>query len=168
VAPPIDNPAPVAEKNAGQARWLIWILAAISAGALLVALWQMMARRRHSPAAPGSSMALTYPTESMTNLTQAMRDAVVQELAMQRRELLLAQQAATDEIAMLVRRLDELQLPMQEREQTYEARIKSLENELALRTEENRELLKMKLDVVRRQLETERSSRTAAEGPWHN
>jgi hypothetical protein len=113
-------------------------------------------------------MALTYPTESMTNLTQAMRDAVVQELALQRRELLLAQQAATDEIAMLVRRLDELQLPMQEREQTYEARIKSLENELALRTEENRELLKMKLDVVRRQLETERSSRTAAEGPWHN
>jgi len=168
VAPPIDNPAPVAEKNAGQARWLIWILAAISAGALLVALWQMMARRRHLPAGPGSSMALTYPTESMTNLTQAMRDAVVQELALQRRELLLAQQAATDEIAMLVHRLDELQLPMQEREQTYEARIKSLENELALRTEENRELLKMKLDVVRRQLETERSSRTAAEGPWHN
>jgi hypothetical protein len=172
VQPAAFNPPPAVVKGRAPARWLILVLAGISAGALLVARRQMMMRRKPlsaPPVAPATSTAIVaYPAESVTNLTQAMRDAVVQELALQRRELLVAQQAATDEIATLVRRLDDLQLPMQERERTYEARIKSLETELALRTEENRELLKLKLETVRRQLETERSARTTAGGPWDN
>jgi hypothetical protein len=91
-------------------------------------------------------------------MTQALRDAVVQEMAWQRRELLVAQQTAADEMATLIRRLDELHLPIQERERAYEARIQTLESELAQRTKENQELLQLKLDIVRRQLETERAA----------
>jgi hypothetical protein len=91
-------------------------------------------------------------------VAQAVREAVQQELASQRRELLVAQQAATEEIAALVRRLDELQVPMQQRLQTYEGRIQELEKELTLRNEENRELLKLKIEMISRQLATERAS----------
>jgi hypothetical protein len=90
-------------------------------------------------------------------VAQAVREAVMQELAMQRRELMLAQQAATDEIVALVQRLDQLQLPMQERLRAYEGQIQRLEKELAARAEENRELLKLKIDMMRRQLERERA-----------
>ena len=144
---------------------LVLVLAGVSAGALLFAVWQMMlARRKNLPAPSATSTALAYPAESVTNLTQALRDAVVQEMAWQRRELLVAQQTAADEMAVLIRRLDDLQLPIQERERAYEARIRALENELALRTQENQELLQLKLDSVRRQLETERASRTGTGG----
>ena len=161
---PVLTQPPAAVQGGRPGPWLVLVLAGISAGALLFAWGQMVARRRNLPAPPPASMAMTYPAESVTNLTQVLRDAVVQEMAWQRRELLLAQETAADEIAALVRRLDELQLPIQERERTYEARIQALENELAQRTRENQELLKLKLESVRRQLETERSSRTATGG----
>jgi hypothetical protein len=38
----------------------------------------------------------------------------------------------------------------------YESRIQELEKDLAARAEENHELLKLKIEMVRRQLETER------------
>jgi hypothetical protein len=89
-------------------------------------------------------------------LAQVVREALVQELAVQRRELLVAQQIAAAEIGGLVRRLDELQMTMQERVQAYEMQIQKLEAELAVRTEENRELLKLKIEMIRQQLEVER------------
>jgi hypothetical protein len=95
------------------------------------------------------------------DVAQELREAVVQELASQRRELLLVQQAATEEIAALVRRLDELQAPRQERQLAYETRIRTLETELAIRTAENRELVKLKIEMTRRQLETELATTTA-------
>jgi len=155
---PSATPSPAAVREGRPGPWLILVLAGISVGALLIAGWQALARRRLSP----SSTALTLPAEAVTQLTQGVREAVMLELASQRRELLVAQQSAAEEITTLIRRLDDLQLPIQEREQAYEARIKALENELAARTEENRELLKLKLDSVRRQLETERSLRIGA------
>jgi len=82
---------------------------------------------------------------------------VQQELAAQRRDLLLTQQAATEEISALVRRLDAVQMPMQQRLRTYEERIQALEKELALRNEENRELLKVKIDMLGRQMAAERA-----------
>jgi hypothetical protein len=83
---------------------------------------------------------------------------VVQELAAQRRELLRAQENAAMEMVALIRRLDSLQAPLQERMRAYESRIQELEKELAARTEENQELLKLKIEMLRRQLETERVS----------
>jgi hypothetical protein len=90
-------------------------------------------------------------------LAESLKEAVVQGLAAQRSELLKAQQNATMEISELVQLLDELKVPIQERLHSYEARINELEKNLAERNEENRELLKMKIEMTRRQLETERA-----------
>jgi cytochrome c-type biogenesis protein CcmH/NrfG len=46
---------------------------------------------------------------------------------------------------------------MQDRLRSYEERIHELENDLAERNEENRELLKLKIEMTRRQLEAERA-----------
>jgi hypothetical protein len=91
------------------------------------------------------------------HLAQALREALVQELAVQRKELLQAQQIATAELAQLSQHLDELKAPMQDRLRSYEARIQELEKELSARSEENRELLKLKIEMVRHQLEVERT-----------
>jgi len=89
-------------------------------------------------------------------LAQAVKEAVVQELAAQRRELLRVQEIAAMELVAMVRRLDSLQAPLQDRMRAYEARIQELEKELAARTEENHELLKLKIEMLRCQLATER------------
>ena len=89
-------------------------------------------------------------------LAQAVKEAVVQELAAQRRELLRVQESAAMELVAMIRRLDSLQAPLQDRMRAYESRIQELEKELAARTEENHELLKLKIEMLRRQLETER------------
>ncbi len=90
------------------------------------------------------------------HLAQVLKETVVQELALQRRELLQAQEEAAMEIAAMIRRLDSVQAPMQERLRSYETRIQELEKELTVRNEENRELLKLKIEMIRRQLEVER------------
>ncbi len=89
-------------------------------------------------------------------LAQAVKEAVVQELAAQRRELLRAQENAALELVAMIHRLDSVQAPLQERMRAYESRIQELEKDLAARTEENHELLKLKIEMLRRQLETER------------
>ena len=90
-------------------------------------------------------------------LAQAVKEAVVQELAAQRRELLRVQENAAMELIAMIHRLDSLQAPLQDRLRAYESRIQELEKELAARTEENHELLKLKIEMLRRQLETERA-----------
>jgi len=144
---------------------LIASLAGVSLFSLLVAGWQFLTeRKRKKLAEAAAQVPLPFsgivPSDLTPQVAVAVREAVQQELAMQRRELLMAQQAATDEISELVQRLDELQLPMQQRLQTYENRIQMLEKELALRNEENRELLKVKIELINRQLELERNTNT--------
>jgi len=90
------------------------------------------------------------------HLAQVLKETVVQELATQRRELLKAQEEAALEIAAMIHRFDSVQAPLQERLHSYEARIQELEKELTALNEENRELLKLKIDMIRRQLEVER------------
>jgi phosphatidylethanolamine-binding protein (PEBP) family uncharacterized protein len=142
---------------------LILSLTAISLGAFALAGWQMLRNRKRSQTfalATQNSLPLNVavPADLNPQVAQAVREAVQQELAMQRRELLLAQQTAADEIGALVQRLDDLQVPMQQRLHTYESRIHALESELALRNEENRQLLKLKIEMVSRQLATERAT----------
>jgi hypothetical protein len=67
------------------------------------------------------------------------------------------QEEAAVEIAAMIRRLDSAQAPVRERLHLYETRILELEKELAARNEENRELLKLKIEMIRRQLEAERT-----------
>jgi hypothetical protein len=142
--------------------WLIVVLAAISIVATLV-MWRLISRRQRVSSSLSRATNLTpqnpvilHP-ELEPHLTQMIKDALVQELAVQRRELLAAQQIATAEIIGLVRRLDELQMTMQERVQAYEMQIQKLEKELAARAEENRELLKLKIEMIRQQIEVERT-----------
>lgn len=90
-------------------------------------------------------------------LMEALKDAVVQELAVQRRELLAAQQAAAAELTVLARRLESVQTPLLERLRAYEQRIAELEKELGEQSKENRELLKLKIEMLREQVEAERS-----------
>jgi len=94
------------------------------------------------------------------HLVDALKDAVVQELAAQRRELLAGQQAAAAELTELARRLEAVQTPLLERLRTYEGRIAELERDLADQSKENRELLKLKIDLLRQQIETERATTT--------
>ena len=92
------------------------------------------------------------------HLVDALKDAVVQELAAQRRELLAGQQAAAAELTELARRLEAVQTPMLERLRAYEERIQELERDLADQSKENRELLKLKIDLLREKIETERTA----------
>jgi 7TM-HD extracellular len=140
--------------------WLVAALAAVSvvSVAAFFFVWQQLRSRRQSdllPALVGQQNIIQ--TELAPQLAQVIKDALVQELAAQRHELLSAQQCAAAEIADLVRRLDRLQAPMHERLQIYEQQIQKLEKELAVRTEENRELLQMKIEMIRHQLASERA-----------
>ena len=76
--------------------------------------------------------------------------------------MLQAQQVAAAEISQWTQRLDELHAPLQERLSAYQTRIQELERDLDVRTAENRELLKVKIEMLRRQVETE-STRPPAE-----
>ncbi|MEI9865202.1 MAG: hypothetical protein WDN00_11765 [Limisphaerales bacterium] len=92
------------------------------------------------------------------HLMDALKDAVVQELAAQRHELLAGQQAAAADLTELARRLEAVQTPLLERLRTYEERIAELERDLANQSKENRELLKLKIDMLRQQIEAERAT----------
>jgi len=118
-----------------------------------VAVWRQRAleAERRAEQAQAAARAGLEP-----HLVQALKETVVRELTAQRRELLKAQEEAALEIAAIIHRLDAVQAPMQERLRAYEARIQELEKELSALNEENRELLKLKIDMIRRQLEIER------------
>jgi hypothetical protein len=107
---------------------------------------------------PGLNALLASVQSSLAPaLVDALKGAVVQELAAQRRELLAAQQAATAELTEIARRLEAVQTPLLARLQAYEQRIVELEKELNEQTLENRELLKLKIELLRDQIQAERT-----------
>ena len=106
---------------------------------------------------PSVNLLLNSAQASLApQLVDALRDAVVQELAAQRRELLAAQQVAAVELTELARRLEAVQTPLLERLRAYERRMAELETELSEQSKENRELLKLKIGLLRQQVEAER------------
>jgi len=134
--------------------WLVAVIAAVSTVALLGIWWLLASRRRPAVTVPA------LPVELAPQIAEMLKLAVVQELAVQRRELLQTQQIAAEEVVRLMHRLNELHIPSPERLAAYERRIVELETELSVRTEENRELLKLKIDLLRQQIETERGRRS--------
>jgi hypothetical protein len=123
---------------------------------------QFLARIFYSqsgPVPPPSVSVLlnTVQTSIAPQLVDALKDAVVQELASQRRELLAGQQQAAAELAELAHRLEAVQTPLLERLRAYEQRIRDLEKDLSEQSKENLELLRLKIEMTRRQIETERS-----------
>jgi len=93
----------------------------------------------------------------MTQVSNVLKENLVHGLVAQRRELIEAQQAAATEMQALEKRLDEIQAPLEDRLRAYEARIAELEKALAAKDEQNRELIKAKITLVRQQLEAERA-----------
>jgi hypothetical protein len=85
-----------------------------------------------------------------------MRETVFQTLSTQRAELLSAQQRAEAEMRELEQRLEQLHTPLQERIEAYEKRIEELEQDLAAKGEENRELIGARINVAKQQLKAER------------
>ncbi len=88
-----------------------------------------------------------------------LKEKLVGSLVSQQGEMVEAQTAAAVEMAEMERRLNELHAPLQERLRTYEARIADLENALVAKGEENRELIKAKIDLLRKQLEAARAGK---------
>jgi hypothetical protein len=86
-----------------------------------------------------------------------LKEKLVNNLATQREAMLEVQQSAAVDLAELEQRLNELHAPLQERLRAYETRIADLEKALATKGEENLELIKAKIAMTRKQLETERS-----------
>jgi cob(I)alamin adenosyltransferase len=66
--------------------------------------------------------------------------------------MLDTQKRAAAEMTELEDRLEKLHAPLQDRLRAYQARISELEKELATKGEENRELTKAKIQLVRKQL----------------
>jgi uncharacterized Zn finger protein (UPF0148 family) len=116
--------------------------------------------QKTQPLPPPSVNTLLNAAQSSLapQLVDALKDAVVQELAAQRRELLAAQQAAAAELTELAHRLESVQTPMLERLRAYEQRIQELEKDLSEQTKENHQLLKLKIEMLRQQMETERGA----------
>ncbi|MBC8094368.1 MAG: hypothetical protein H7Y43_01020 [Akkermansiaceae bacterium] len=92
----------------------------------------------------------------MGHLAQWMAEKMTRKMISQRAQLLDDHQRAALEVAELEARLEKIQAPLQERLQAYERRIADLEKELTLKGEENRELIKAKIQIIRKQLEIER------------
>jgi hypothetical protein len=117
-----------------------------------------MLHGKTQPVPPASVAAVLKAVQPNVeaHLVEALKDAVVQELAIQRRALLAGQQQAAAELTELARRLESVQAPMLERLRAYEQRIQDLEKELSEQSKENRELLKLKIDLLREQIEKER------------
>ncbi|HWD93057.1 MAG TPA: hypothetical protein VG938_12000 [Verrucomicrobiae bacterium] len=156
-------------------RWLIGGLAAVVL-ILAAAIWRL-ARRREPVSllpAPAAAGALEWQQRALTaehrtdqlqtaaragliaHLSQWLSSMLTRRLIFQRRLLLDSQSNAANEMAELEARLERVQAPLQVRLAAYEHRIAELEKELAARGEENRELLKAKIEMMRKQLEAER------------
>jgi hypothetical protein len=156
----LQNQGPKTLMSDGWLGLLTVVFTIISVLAMLV-VWRLVSRQRNVSLLPvqASDLPSQNPValhgQLAPRLAQVIKEALVQELAEQRRELLVMQQLAAAEIIGLVKRLDELQMTMQERAQAYEMQIQKLERELAVRTEENHELLKLKIEMLRQQLEVE-------------
>jgi hypothetical protein len=152
-----------------RSEWLIAGLGAVALFSVLV-IWRLTRRRLVESMLPvkATKSVVTAGEELvMSNaevragliaqLSSIFRQKLVRGLITQRGQLLDAHQNAAAEMIELERRLNRLQAPLQERLRAYETRIAELEKALVAKGDENRELIKAKIVLIRRQLEAERS-----------
>jgi len=162
-----------------------WLLTALNvASVLCFALWWWWMNRKSSALPENTSRALVpfdaaaesewkaralaaearadkaaalLKARLMPQLARWMMGELVQRLLHQRTDLMSSQQKAEAEVAELEQRLEKLHAPLEDRLKAYERRIAELEKELAAKGEENRELIKAKIDTARRKLASERA-----------
>jgi membrane-associated HD superfamily phosphohydrolase len=171
----LQDKAYVAQLQAAKAQQIgIFLVGALIALAAVfgVIFWHIRKPKASLAVVPASSSTLvsearaepsfvagqpTLKAEVISELAHLMKDKVVQDLAKQRRDLLENQQSATTEMAGLEERLENLQAPLEERLKAYENRISELEKELAEKGEQNRELIKAKILLAKKQMEATRA-----------
>ncbi len=119
---------------------------------LSVATWQQRALNAEALA---SSQALLLREKLMPELTEFVKQSLVQGLAAQRDALLAMQQQALQSLLEMETRLANLNAPLQERIRAYESRIAELEKEISQQGAEMRELTRTILQLMRKKLETE-------------
>jgi hypothetical protein len=90
------------------------------------------------------------------HLARWMINEMWHRLLCQRGALIESRQQAEREMEYLSGRLDSVRAPLEERLNAYERRIGELEAELALKDQQNQELLRARLEWTRRQLAEER------------
>jgi len=93
----------------------------------------------------------------LPHLARWMMRKMFQRVLWQRGALLSSQQRAEHDMANLAERLDSVHALLEERLNAYEQRITELEAELALKDQENRELIRAKLEWTRQKLTEERA-----------
>ena len=169
-------------KGAQAQQRVLWVVCALAAVVLILAgaTWQLARRKQPSTLLPANggagewqerALVAEQRTETLQNaaragliahLQQWFSRMLTQRLISQRRTLLETNDNAAAEMAALEARLAKVQAPLQVRLAAYEHRIAELEKELAVRGEENRELLKAKIETMRKQLEAERGKTRVA------
>ena len=92
----------------------------------------------------------------IANLSRWMKEKLVRRLVADRAELLATQQAAALKVLAVDERLSKIEREIRERNQDYEKRIDDLMKELAVAREENRELIRAKISLVKAEMERER------------
>lgn len=127
---------------------------------LTVAEWKDRALSAETLA---NNQALLLRERLLPELTEFVKQSLVQGLAAQRDALLAMQQQAMQNLVEMESRLAALQTPLQDRIRAYESRIGELEKELIAQGAEMRELTRTILELMRKKLEEERVETTAPE-----
>ncbi len=92
----------------------------------------------------------------LPQLARWMMNEMLGRLLSQRSALLNSQQRAEREVAELAARLDGVHAPLEERLRTYEQRVAELEAQLAIKDQQNRELIEARIAAARGKLNEER------------
>lgn len=165
--PENGQPAPALSSRTEDVRAeYLWLGAACSTVSVVVLLgfWRLQASRRTTalslprPAEAWARQRSPYPAELGPQLAELLKSTVIQEMASQRHQLLQVQQQAAAEIVQLMQRLNEVRAPLQERLDAYERQIQELEKELGRQSRENRELLRMQIELLKDQVRAERAA----------
>lgn len=141
-----------ARTNASSVNTTLAPIAAPGLEVLSVAEWQ---QRAVTAEALANNQALLLREKLMPELTEFVKQSLVQGLSAQRDALLAMQQQAMQSLVEMESRLAALQAPMQERIRAYENRITELEKELSTQGTEMRELTRTILQLMRKKLEAE-------------
>ena len=116
--------------------------------------WQQRARVAEQRAARAQA---ALRAGAFAQFSLWLKQHFAQRLLSERTQMLDVQKTAATELAELEHRLDELHAPLQERLRAYEKRVAELEKSLAVKGQENRQLLEAKIQLTRKQLATERA-----------
>jgi membrane-associated HD superfamily phosphohydrolase len=160
-----------AAKSEAQKRHLGLILAGVgAAGAGLAGIWMIRGRRQqtmalvpagvsdHGEQAAAAVVSSPEVRERLLpDFTRWLKQRFMQRLLSSHAELSETQRMAALQVAELERRLNEINGPLKDRLQAYEQRIVELEQQLAARGAENRELLQATIKMARERLEAQRS-----------